>query len=224
MRLMAGVLIGLAMSSSAFADLSDSGNLTIGGQAVIAGSATVQGSAFSVGGSTFSVNGGSITLGGRLNAAAAGIRWADGSTSTTAATAGLGGGTAVSTFTLNAMTSWTMGDSLACVPGSTLTWTADGSSNYTFYSQSTGNCFASVMGTILLDGANLAGNGLNIGQCPYNGSAELPNPLSMVWTTTTPPSLGSHSVCVAWWAPGGATGHVYGPGDGAGNQVVVIRH
>lgn len=82
------VLLGLA--GAAQADVSDSGNLTIGGQGVIAGSMTVQGSAFSVGGTTFSVAGGSVTLGGILNVAAAGIKWADGTTSTTSAS-GAGG-------------------------------------------------------------------------------------------------------------------------------------
>lgn len=69
---------------SAYADVSDSGNLTIAGNGVIQGTMTVQGSAFSVGGATFSVASGSITLGGRLNASATGIKWADGTTSTTA--------------------------------------------------------------------------------------------------------------------------------------------
>lgn len=78
------LLLALAIATPAFADVSDSGNLTIGGQGIIVGTMTVQGNAFSVGGTTFSVAGGSVTLGGRLNAAAAGIKWADGSTSTTA--------------------------------------------------------------------------------------------------------------------------------------------
>lgn len=76
--------LNMVFAVSAHADISDSGNLAIGGQAVIAGTTTIQGSAFSVGGTTFSVAAGSITLGGRLNAASAGIKWADGTTSTTA--------------------------------------------------------------------------------------------------------------------------------------------
>lgn len=79
------------------ADVVDSGNLQIGGQGVFGGSVTVQGSAFSVGGATFSVAGGSVTLGGRLNAAAAGIKWADGTTSTTASS-GVSGTVYRSTF------------------------------------------------------------------------------------------------------------------------------
>lgn len=85
----------MCLASAAHADVSDSGNLSIGGQGVIAGTMTVQGNAFSVGGTTFSVAGGSITLGGRLNAAAAGIKWADGTISTTAASGGGAGGDAL---------------------------------------------------------------------------------------------------------------------------------
>ena len=83
MRTMIFLLAALT-ASMAHADVSDSGNLSIGGNGVISGTMTVQGSAFSVGGTTFSVAGGSATFGGIINAAAAGIKWADGSTSTTA--------------------------------------------------------------------------------------------------------------------------------------------
>ncbi len=96
MIIQALTLIALAVAAPARADVSDSGNLTIGGQGVIQGTMTVQGAGFSVGGTTFSVAGGSITLGGRLNAAAAGIKWADGTTSTTASA---GGSAAVSVST-----------------------------------------------------------------------------------------------------------------------------
>ena len=61
------------------------GQAVVSGQAIVVGTMTVQGSAFSVGGATFTVAAGSITLGGQLNAASAGIKWADGTTSTTAA-------------------------------------------------------------------------------------------------------------------------------------------
>jgi hypothetical protein len=61
-----------------------SGFISIAGQAIVAGTETVKGSAFSVGGATFTVAAGSITLGGQLNTAAVGIKWADGTTSTTA--------------------------------------------------------------------------------------------------------------------------------------------
>lgn len=78
------LLLALGLTVPAQADVSDSGNLTIGGTGVIQGTMTVQGSAFSVGGATFTVAEGSVTLGGRLNVASTGIKWADGSTSTTA--------------------------------------------------------------------------------------------------------------------------------------------
>lgn len=60
------------------------GQVIAAGQVVVVGTMTVQSGAFSVGAATFSVSGGSVTLGGRLNAAAAGIKWADGTLSTTA--------------------------------------------------------------------------------------------------------------------------------------------
>lgn len=76
---------------SAYADVSDSGNLTIGGQGVVAGTMTVQGNAFSVGGSTFAVLAGTVNVGGLLKLSAAGIQWNDGKVSTTSATGGGGG-------------------------------------------------------------------------------------------------------------------------------------
>lgn len=105
------------------ADVSDSGNLTIGGTGVIQGTMTVQGSAFSVGGTTFSVAGGSITLGGRLNATAAGIKWADGSTSTTASSGG--GVSVVQSTTVYMDTGQSLGTGLwpACFTNSTATLT-----------------------------------------------------------------------------------------------------
>ena len=128
---------------------------------MIAGSATVSGSAFSVGASTFVVAGGSVTLGGRLNVASAGIKWADGTTSTTAATANIAvlsatqtfsGATAfTSTVTINSALvfstfTYTIIDLAgatasgvssrangytSCVSGSSISWIADGMSTYT---------------------------------------------------------------------------------------------
>lgn len=105
----------LAVVPSARADVSDSGNLSIGGNGVIAGTMTVQGSAFSVGGSSFTLSGGSATLayqiiassisltgtgstsydltlssGMHFTTANTGITWGDGSVSTSAS-AGAGG-------------------------------------------------------------------------------------------------------------------------------------
>lgn len=97
-------IAALTLCVAARADVSDSGNLTIGGDGVIQGTMTVQGNAFSVGGATFSVSGGSVTLGGRLNASPEGVKWADGTISTTAG--GGGGGDA----SLSATQSWTGGN------------------------------------------------------------------------------------------------------------------
>ena len=96
MRFAAYALIFVA--TAARADISDSGSLIIGGQGVIVGTMTVQGNAFSVGGATLSVSGGSVNLGGLLNASSAGIKWADGTTSTTAASSP--GSQAVSSYTV----------------------------------------------------------------------------------------------------------------------------
>lgn len=90
--LLATALLGM-LALPARADVVDAGNLSIGGTGVFGGSVTVQGSAFSVAG-------GSVTLGGRLNAAPAGIRWADGTTSTTAASGMSGGIVIVTTYSV----------------------------------------------------------------------------------------------------------------------------
>lgn len=78
----------LVLAAPARADISDSGNLTIGGNGVIQGTMTVQGSAFSVGGSTFAVLSGTAQVGGLLRVSGQGIQWNDGSTSTTAFSGG----------------------------------------------------------------------------------------------------------------------------------------
>lgn len=87
MRGLIPLFVLLVFVPTAHADISDSGNLTIGGQGVIQGSMTVQGSAFSVGGSTFSVLAGTVNAGGLLKVSAAGIQWNDGTVSTTSASA-----------------------------------------------------------------------------------------------------------------------------------------
>lgn len=96
------IIIMLGMTIPAHADISDSGNLTIGGQGVIVGTMTVQGNAFSVGGSTFSVLSGTVNVGGLLKVSATGIQWNDGTTSTSSSSgAGVGNVvlTATQTFT-----------------------------------------------------------------------------------------------------------------------------
>jgi hypothetical protein len=62
------MLIALGVAAPVHADVSDSGNLTIGGTGVIQGTMTVQGGAFSVGGSSFTVAGGSATVANSLTA------------------------------------------------------------------------------------------------------------------------------------------------------------
>lgn len=70
--------------SPAYADISDSGNLVIGG------TATIQGNSFSVGGSTLSVSQGTVTAGGLLQLSGSGIKFGDGTTQTTAASDSFG--------------------------------------------------------------------------------------------------------------------------------------
>lgn len=72
----------MGLTAVAHADISDSGNLSIGGQAVISGTMTVEGNAFSVGGSTFAVSGGTTQVGGLLKISSQGIQWSDGTVST----------------------------------------------------------------------------------------------------------------------------------------------
>lgn len=84
-QIISPLLAVLSLAVSAHADVSDSGDLIIGGQGVVAGTMTVQGSAFSVGGGTFSVLAGTVNVGGLFKVSSAGIRWNDGTISTTAA-------------------------------------------------------------------------------------------------------------------------------------------
>lgn len=122
-------VIALSLAVSARADVSDSGNLTIGGNGVIQGTVTVQGNAFSVGGSTFSVSGGTVQVGGLLRVSASGLQWNDGSVSTTAANGGGSASTFVSTYTYFANTSevaFTNTAWSAAVLNSTITYTATG--------------------------------------------------------------------------------------------------
>lgn len=84
------LLLTLGIGATAHADVSDSGNLTIGGQGIIQGTMTVQGAAFSVGGSSFAVSAGTVQVGGLLRVSSQGIQWNDGSVSTTSV-GGVGG-------------------------------------------------------------------------------------------------------------------------------------
>lgn len=185
------ILAFLVPAASARADLSDSGNLTIGGQTVIAGSMTVQGSAFSVGGGTFSVAGGSVTLGGRLNAGAAGIKWADGTTSTTASS-GSGAGVRLSTFTMFGLTSATNVD--VCVATVTFTPTASSVDVIFMGTISNGNTGDPCMVAFLIDGGHPPGwsryTGMAMGANGYNQDGSFTYPDLAVIANT------SHSVCL----------------------------
>ncbi|MBI4422194.1 MAG: hypothetical protein HY554_00610 [Elusimicrobia bacterium] len=57
------IAVSALTAPRAWADLSDSGALTVGQGAAIVGTAAVQGNAFSVGGSTFTVTGGKVGIG-----------------------------------------------------------------------------------------------------------------------------------------------------------------
>lgn len=175
----------LGIAASARADVSDSGNLTIGGTGVI------QGNAFSVGGTTFSVAGGSVTLGGRLNAAAAGIKWADGTASTTASSGG-GAGVRLSTFTMFGLTSATNVD--VCVATVTFTPTASSVDVIFMGTISNGNTGDPCMVAFLIDGGHPPGwsryTGMAMGANGYNQDGSFTYPDLAVTANT------SHSVCL----------------------------
>lgn len=204
-RIILALALGLT-AASVRADVSDSGNLIIGGNGVIQGTMTVQGSAFSVGGATFSVAGGSITLGGRLNAAAAGIKWADGTTSTTAASGG-GGGVATSSATYGDLTVYSGNTASSygpCLAGSSVTFTGTGAllgMDGAFYKITTGL----VYGRWLVDGATT-----------WNGSSVhsiyIPNDsvYQVNWQMpVTGLSAGSHTACLQYYNNGGGTFRPY---------------
>jgi hypothetical protein len=122
MKISIWVGILLFCAGLAHADVSDSGDLLIGGQGVIGGTMTVQGSAFSVGGATFSVSAGTVSVGGLLKPSASGIQWADGSVSTTAAAGGPAAYASTTTQKIGA-TSITATAAGLCVAGSSITMT-----------------------------------------------------------------------------------------------------
>jgi hypothetical protein len=100
----------------AHADISDSGNLVIGG------TATIQGSAFSVGATTFTVAAGTATIGGLLQLSAQGVKFADATVQTTAATSSTQKSSSSIAVSFQALTSVQTIMS-KCVPGSTVTVT-----------------------------------------------------------------------------------------------------
>lgn len=203
-------LIALGIAVPVRADISDSGNLTIGGQGIIQGTMTVQGSGFSVGGTTFTVAGGSVTLGGRLNAAAAGIKWADGTTSTTAASGG-GGGVATSSATYGDTTAYSGNTASSygpCLAGSTVTFTGTGALlglDGSFYKITAG----AVFGRWLVDGATIL-NGSSV------HSIYIANDAVDVVSWHLPVSglsPGSHTACLQYYNDGGGTFRPYTGGN-----------
>lgn len=213
------LVVSLGLGVSARADISDSGNLTIGGTGVIQGTMTVQGNAFSVGGATFAVAGGSITLGGLLNAGTAGIKWADGSTSTTAATSPVG--LTRSSTTINPMpnASFTNIALGPCHSGSTLTLTTNGGKVRISVAGSGANSTLEMHIGLLQDGAFVEGTNstkpITSANCTGNGN---PINMSFSWVTPTAPSAGSHTWCLTLRQWNGGTG--YWPINGTGWMTV----
>lgn len=145
MKILTLLAIFTSLAGSAHADVSDSGNLTIGGQGIIAGTMTVQGNAFGVGGSTFAVLAGTVNVGGLLKISAAGIQWNDGKVSTTSSSGG--GAVLASTFTTNFPgASGTNTTFSAPVVGSTVTLTIAGTKVFCAF---TGNCYLGALGEIM---------------------------------------------------------------------------
>lgn len=200
------LLAVLLAAPPARADVSDSGNLTIGGQGIIQGTMTVSGAAFSVGGTTFSVSGGSVTLGGRLNLAASGIKWADGTTSTTAA-AGGGGGVATSSITYNDLTVYAGNTATSfgpCLAGSSVTFTGTGALlglDGAFYKATTGL----VYGRWLVDGATTWNGGSVHVIYMYNDTV-----VQINWQIpVTGLSSGNHTACLQYYNQGSGTFRPY---------------
>ena len=206
-----GLLLALlAAALPARADVSDSGALTLGGQAVIAGTATVQGGSFSVGGATFTVSGGSVTLGGRLNLAAAGIKWADGTTSTTAASGGGGSGFVnQSTFTAFPQFSFTNTTFAAgCVTNSTVTMTTSGSQVLIYFYGNvtvTGGNYSYF--NVLMDGSFVSPFGSSQSAGVSDTSSGLYQKANMHIIRDVSP--GTHSWCLMVRNNGGGSGYIY---------------
>lgn len=219
------LVLGLAISARA--DVSDSGNLTIGGTGVIQGTMTVQGAAFSVGGTTFSVAGGNVTLGGRLNAAAAGIKWADGTTSTTASSGG-GGAVAASTFTILSNETTEGVGVLTTVPGSEITLTCAGDVGVEAMFEGSMAQTSSGQGTlkwILIDGNYLTSRCVNAScsttmPTPWSSTVSMGGPgrdpgagsVALIpFTIHTPPipcSAGSHTFTFVFKRTGGGVSYI----------------
>lgn len=199
----------------AHADISDSGNLTIGGQAVIAGSMTVQGNAFSVGGATFSVNAGTVSIGGLLIVST--IQWTGGGITTGPVTAGGGNincgviqSTTARNFGSASGTNSTFGVSVA---GSTVTLQNFRSTSYARFGgqwRSYRNSASDHGCTVLLDGAPITdpvkGSPYTIGPwIRYAVTADETPFVGLPYTTSTTLSSGTHTASLACATFGGGT-------------------
>lgn len=196
------------------ADIIESGNLLLGSQAVIGGTVTVQGEAFSVGGSSFSVSAGTVQVSGLILPSDAGIRWADGTTSTTAV-AGGGGSTDNSTFTYLTDEYTNTGTNMGpCIAGSTVTLTTSGGPveiSFDFsQAQTAGGGGTRVQ--VLMDGNWIDDFGASESMAPMSresgGSSVQLFPTLLLYRTNSPPSAGSHGFCVTFERNAGGTSYI----------------
>lgn len=201
-KILLALVLGLT-AASARADISDSGNLTIGGNGVIQGTMTVQGNSFSVGGVTFTVAGGSVTLGGRLNAAAAGIKWADGTTSTTASS---GTSSSVLASSFSFLPSYSFTQTTFRVAAGTVTMTTGANPVLVCIGCSAGAypAASSYCGiSVLVDGGYVTGLGSGIGPSQiYGNNSGSVHQSACIKTQSL--SAGSHSFALVGAAFGGA--------------------
>jgi hypothetical protein len=224
------LLLGMALVTAAHADVSDSGNLTIGGQGVIAGSMTVQGSGglsvtYGVTASTLTASSATLTATGssvyaltsssgihvlngeiRLEQGAY-IRWPDQHTSTTSSA----GGGSVITSSFTAVKSGTITQTAPRVAVATVTFTSSGSRN--IYIHVYGNFGVSAasgaypMWSFLMDGA--LGPGLTelrpacAGAATGIGSSFNVPCSDYVLYGGSIPTAGAHSYAFVPWEPQG---------------------
>jgi hypothetical protein len=206
-KILLALALGLAAASSR-ADVSDSGNLTIGGQGVIQGTMTVQGTGFSVGGTTFAVAGGSVTLGGRLNVSAAGIKWADGTVSVSSA-GGVAGCAYNSTRTILATDYTTTATSTGTsITGGSITLTLSQTSRIWirgFGSLRNNNGGSQTLLSAVVDGVPLTEIGTNAAFCHMIAVGGLENSrywCGIDWTTASTFAAGSHTIDYRMWVTG----------------------
>jgi hypothetical protein len=170
------LLACLSLSSQAWGDINESGNLVVGG------TATIQGGAFSVGGSTLSVAAGTTSIGGLLQLSSTGIKFGDSTTQTTAATA----------FSYNIKYASGTADvnlsaSFASIAGSTLTMTTQrNGSRFLIHLTSLGRAAVSggtdMQGRVLMNGQPIGARSACVGQT--TATNDTLNCDFALWTTT----------------------------------------